>query len=122
VVFDCTVCSMFPDFPESIRAQIAELVLRRGVETQPLNTPPELQADFETFAQHVRRVQELIGDLHTLFHGVALHPDCPYGDNPLGGVHRLNAAGEELRERLAAEVAGTTLDAQISKTLTRGEG
>lgn len=122
VVHDCTVCSIFEEFPAHLRMKLAEIVLHKGVASQPLNTPPELQADFETFEEHIRRVRSLFGELHDLFHSVGTDRDCPFGDSPLSGVRMFANRGEELRERLAARAAGTTLEAQRAAELEALEG
>lgn len=68
LVFDISVCAMFPDFP--CRAEVQDTILRFGVYSLPDNAPP---ADFETFDDHVRRMSSLLYDLHSIFHEVARH-------------------------------------------------
>jgi len=114
-VFDCTVNAQFPEFPADLRQELHEVILRGGVETQSRILPIELQADFETFEQHVQRIMCLVGDLHTIAHMVARREDCPFGDSPMSGVMSLFSDGEEIRDEMAAAIAGTTVEAYIKE-------
>jgi hypothetical protein len=117
LVFDCTVTAQAPEFPANLREAIHQTILRGAVHCQPMNTPPDLVADFEVFSEHLDRLSRLGSDLHSIFHEVARDESCPFYDNPRAWVLMKASEGEEVRERMAAELAGTTLEAQISGIL-----
>lgn len=77
LVFDVTVCAMFPDFPSDLRTGVHDIVLQHGVYTLPDNAPP---ADFEHFHEHrlARR-------------------DCGFTDHPKWPLIRLDMAGHDER-------------------------
>ena len=111
VVHDCTVAAMFPEFPPDLREAIHRVVLRYGIQTLPVNAPP---ADFDTPDEHKRRLDCLVGDLHSVFHelGGRLRPDPDwegqyFTDNPLRFVLRMYARGEEEREQMVASDPAT---------------
>jgi len=113
LVDDCTVTSMAPEFPEELRAAVARTILLGSIACQPQHLPIEYAADYEHFREHVGKLHKLSSDLHGIFHAVAHHPDCPFGDNPRSWFLTQLCAGEELRDEMAAELAGTTVTAMM---------
>ena len=117
LVFDCTVTAQAPEFPAYLRERVHKTILLGAVAFQPLNVPKEHIADFETFAEHVQRLSRLCSDLHTIFHDVARDESTPFYDNPRAWVMSQYAEGENVRERMAAEMSGTTVEAQVAEQL-----
>lgn len=113
MVRDCTIAAESPEFPGDLRIKIHRLILMKSVNFQPLNIPMEHEHDLDEFTEDVDKIRSLCSDLHSIFHEVARHEDCPYLDNPLAPMHILYARGEEVREQMAAELAGTTLEEQL---------
>ena len=99
VVFDCTVAAMLPGFPEDLRKAIHETVLRFSTDMLPVTALP---ADFETEAQHYRRVCALISGFHDVFHEFARWAG-PGADSPTLGVRCIYTLGEEEREKMVEE-------------------
>jgi hypothetical protein len=99
---------------------VHQTILMGAVEMQSTILPVEHQADFETFRQGVYRIQCLASDLHTIAHKVARHSDCPFYDDPQAGIKRLFAAGEDVRDEMAAKLAGTTVVDYIAKMSEEG--
>ena len=99
LVRDCTIAAMLPGFPEDLRLAVHRAVLRHGIVTLPDNAEP---ADFETDAEHARRLRDLCSDLHDVFHAVAHATDL--GDHPVTALDkRFYWPGQEERERLVEE-------------------
>lgn len=113
LVWDCTVASSAPDFPEELRTAIHCAVLRHGVDTLPVNAAP---ADFETEQDHLRRIRNLNEDLHDIFHALAQMTD--FSDVPTSVIRRAFVTPrEEERERMAPEYGGVTPEAYMAKTM-----
>lgn len=99
LVFDCTVCSMLPEFPTGVRAMVHEAVIQHGVGTAPANAEPP---DFETVDQHKNKLYQLSGDLHSAFHEAARSCVPGLSDNPRSLLYLRFSEGEEEREKLVA--------------------
>ncbi len=101
VVSDCTFAAMQPEFPADLREQVHRVVLRHGIETMPDNAPP---ADFETEAEHHHRLQNLVNDMHSIWHDVAHRGICVeggyLGDSPRHAHSGFLTRGETERERM----------------------
>ena len=82
LVDDCLVTAMAPEFPADLRYLLLQTVLLKSVVSQPRELPPQHIMDFETTAEHFGVLRKLASELHTIFHGVAADPDCPFGDHP----------------------------------------
>ena len=95
LVYDVTVCAMFPGFPSNLRLAIHEAILRLGVNSLPFSVYP---ADYETEQEHKYRIQRLSGDLHSIFHVAAR---MGLSDSPTYPLRRLASAGEEERDQMA---------------------
>lgn len=118
LVFDCSLACSTPGFPDDLKLAINRVILKYGIQTQPPNAVP---ADFETEDEHVRRLQSMSGDLHTVFHAAA-HRDLPGLDTPTRyiSIAWFNPREEE-REKLAAtEFGGEDPEAYIKRVLGDG--
>lgn len=111
LVFDCTIAAMWEGFPPEVAKGIHTTIMLGAVQMQPRPLPEADIADFETIEEHVQRLHSLCWDLHTHFHNAALTEGYPYGDSPLNPTAALFGKGEEVRDHMAAERAGTTLEA-----------
>lgn len=101
LVSDVSICTQMPDFPEDLRDAIDHLILTSGIYT----TPPVCgfpQGDAEDLHDHRRKLRDLGGDLHTIFHEVARRGLDRFSDSPLMPVRCLFADAEERRENDAA--------------------
>ncbi len=97
IVWDVTLATEMPGFPEDLREQVHKLVLKYGTETQPVNSHgPE----YEEFADHCKGINSLVWDLHTVFHEVAKRQLDGFSDDPRTPLRILYARGEEHREQM----------------------
>lgn len=99
LVFDCTVAVML-GMPDDLARRIHETILLEGIVTQPSTLPLQDVTDFEHMHEHVRHLDTLCFDLHSLFHEAAEREDYPHHDDPRAPLLRLYAEGEDLREQM----------------------
>jgi hypothetical protein len=99
VIWDVSICAEMPDFPADLREGIHKTILAKSVEGQPLNAKG---LDFESIADRVKLLQDLIWELHSMFHELANMRLEGFSDDPRAPLYALYASGEELREKLAA--------------------
>lgn len=102
IVNDVSVCSEFPGFPDDLREQINRVVLKHSAACQPVNKTGPC---YETFEEHVRGIESLIGDLHTIFHTLAERASQDkslrgFSDDPRCPLRVLYSRAEERREAL----------------------
>ena len=101
LVSDVSICSQLPGFPEDLRDAIDLTIMERGIySTPPVRGFP--QGDAEDLEDHRRKLFDLGGDLHTLFHDVASRGLDRFSDSPTCPVRCLFADAEERRENNAA--------------------
>lgn len=101
LVRDVDRCTASPGFPEELAKKIDLVVLKYAVYCQPLNRREDLKPQPDSSYEHVKLMQDLTGDLHTLFHEAV----TKYGlsDSPLAAMRILEAKSEERREQIAEE-------------------
>lgn len=95
---------MMPDFPSNHRKKIVAIVTRKGIRTQPLNTPKAVVTDFVSHEEHRQRLLDLSASLHSAFHDVARDDTTAYLDNPRAGALRMDALFEEQCEAFAEKL------------------
>lgn len=100
VVWDVTLAAEMPGFPEDLRLQVHNIVLKYTAACQPINS--KNRPDYESIEDHTRSIHEMIWDLHTVFHGVAERKLQGFSDDPRAPLRVIYARGEEERERLAS--------------------
>lgn len=104
VVFDVSVCAEMPGFPVDLRGAIHRTILKYSVMGQPANSPG---LNFESLRDYVNSIGNLLSELHSIFHEVAMWRLTNFSDDPGTPLRVLCARGELLREEL---VAGTYLE------------
>ncbi len=109
VVFDCTVCAMmFPEALADLREAIHAVVLKYAIKMLPMTADP---ADFEFESEHKRRLDDLVGDLHTVFHEVAHRDVNEFNDNPKMPLFALYSRGDEERHRMVEKAQAPEVEA-----------
>lgn len=97
LVWDVTLASEAPGFPEDLRDEINKLVLKYGAESLPVNAKG---ADYFSFEGHCAGINSLVWDLHTVFHDVAKRHLDGFSDDPRTPLRIIYARGEERREQM----------------------
>ena len=101
LVSDVSICTQLPGFPEDLRAAIDIIITAGGVYTTP-DVRGFPQGDTEDLQDHRRKLIDLSGDLHTIFHEVEERQLDRFTDSPTCPVRCLFADAEERRENNAA--------------------
>jgi hypothetical protein len=100
VVWDVTIAAELPGFPDDLRLQVHNVVLKYTAACQPVNS--KNLPDYESIEDHARAIHKMIWDLHTVFHEVAERKLQGFSDDPRAPLCALYTRGEKERERLAA--------------------
>lgn len=97
IVFDVTVCSEMPDFPDDLRTKIHEAVITHSFASLPVNCRGR---GIDCEQEQIDGVHKLIWELHTIFHHVAQRRLAGFTDSPTAPLRILYARGEERREAM----------------------
>jgi len=97
LVWDVSLCSEFEGFPEDLRTRVHQTVLKWSAAAQPVGSQGPC---YETYEEHVRGIESLISDLHTIFHELAERQIKGFGDDPRTPLRILYSRAEEKREAL----------------------
>jgi hypothetical protein len=97
VVFDVSVCTELPDFPQDLGVKVNETVLKYTAACQPVNKTAPC---YLTYQQHIRGILSMVSDLHTIFHELAERQLKGFGDDPRTPLRILYSRAEEKREAL----------------------
>lgn len=102
LVYDVTLCAQQPGFPEDLREAAYKLMLRHGVATLPVNHGG--RTDIESVDDHLRSLATLSHHLHTVFHALAGQNIDRFSDDPRAPMRCIFSDGEEIRERMVAQM------------------
>lgn len=105
LVWDVTVQSNLPGFPQAVRDMIDEAVLRYGVDSQPPIGEWSPHLDMEDERDHFRRLHNLAGAFHDAGHALAMLPGCEWSDGPISNMRRMFNPSDDRRWYAAAAVA-----------------
>jgi len=97
VVWDVSLASELPGFPEHLRTRVHETVLRHSSAGLPVNAKDPC---YETPGDFVRGIHRLVGDLHTIFHDVFLANVPRFTDDPRSALRAIYADAEVKREEM----------------------
>jgi hypothetical protein len=107
IVWDVTLAAEMPGFPDDLRLQVHDAVLKSTVACQPVNS--KNLPDYESIEDRARAIHgmiwdlhTMIWDLHTIFHDVASRKSQGFSDDPRAPLRTIYARGEEERKRLAS--------------------
>ncbi len=108
VVWDVTLAAESPGMPSDMRDAIHHIVLKRSLACQPFMPNGTFRAgpDPEYMSDHRRMLNDLVGDLHTIFHQIATLGLEGFSDSPIRPLRHLYDNGEDRRIELAV-VAST---------------
>ena len=81
LLFDCQLVSLMPGFPDDLKRGMQKIIAARA--TEPLAYAP---ADDEDDAACLKRLDDLVFDLHSLFHSLAQR-DIGFSDGPTSNLH-----------------------------------
>ena len=114
LVRDCSIASMFPDFPIDLRGSIARAVLAFAPHSQPHNRKSEFVPDPVDESDHEQMLARLNGALHDIFHALASRQLAGWNDNPLAPLLRFAYDALELREDIVVTTGQHKAEPDVS--------
>ncbi len=98
IVWDVSICSEMPGFPEDLRTAVNQTILQYSVMGQPHHSSGG--PDFEDHHGHVRTLRNLVHNLHTIFHALGTRELDNFTDGPRTPLHHLFGQADERRAKM----------------------
>lgn len=119
-VYDCAVCVEMPNCPDSIREAVAACIYKHSMEGQPSSRASKHWPDYQTRAQHAQGIANMIWDLHTIFHELALLKLEGFSDSPTMPLRILASRNEERRDKMTPKEQWSDVAIMMAEEAEKG--